>query len=78
MKNKKVNLNKKEPFNPDNVFRQMLELYNKVPSLDFSNKKKGLKLSEEIRKEMKRLKKMLKKFHKGKIAEIKKKQKDAK
>ncbi|MCJ7447313.1 MAG: hypothetical protein MUO72_06470 [Bacteroidales bacterium] len=78
MKNKKVNQNNEEPFNPDEAFNQMLELYTKGINLDYSNKKEALQQSKKIRKEMTRLEKLRKEYFKEKIAELKKKQKDAK
>jgi hypothetical protein len=73
-----VNQNNEEPFNPDEAFNQMLELYTKGINLDYSNKKEALKQSKEIRKEMARLEKLRKEYFKEKIAELKKKQRDAK
>ncbi|MCX6328189.1 MAG: hypothetical protein NTZ85_01560 [Bacteroidia bacterium] len=74
MKNIKVNQNNEEPFNPDEAFNQMLELYTKGINLDYSNKKEALKQSKEIRKEMSRLEKLRREYFKEKIAELKKKQ----
>jgi hypothetical protein len=78
MKNKKVNQNNEEPFNPEEAFNQILELYTKGINLDYSNKKEALRQSKEIRKEMTRLEKLRKEYYKGAIMELKKKQKDAK
>ena len=78
MKNKKMNQNNEEPFNPDESFNQILELYTKGINLDYSNKQEALRQSKEIRKEMTRLEKLRKEYYKGEIVELKKKQKDTK
>jgi hypothetical protein len=78
MKRKKVNLRFQEPFNPQQVYNQMLELYNKGINLDYSNQQDARKESKKIRHEMKRLENLRRDYHKDKRAGLKRRQKEVK
>jgi hypothetical protein len=78
MKRKKVNLRFQEPFNPQEVYNQMLELYNKGINLDYSNKEKAIKESKKIRNEMKRLENLRRDYHKDKRVGLKRRQNEVK
>jgi len=78
MKRKKVNLRFQEPFNPQEVYNQMLELYNKGINLDYSNKEEARKESKEIRQEMKRLENLRRGYHKAKRERLKRRQREVK
>ena len=78
MKRKKVNLRFQEPFNPQEVYNQMLELYNKGINLDYSKKEEARKESEEIRQEMKRLENIRRGYHKAKREGLMRRQREIK
>ena len=78
MKRKKVNLRFQEPFNPQEVYNQMLELYSKGINLDYSNKQEASKQSKEIRHEMKRLENLRRDYYKDKREGHKKRQREVK
>ena len=78
MKRKKVNLRFQEPFNPQEVYNQMLELYNKGINLDYSNKQEAIKESKEIRHEMKRLENLRRDYYKDKREGLKRRQREVK
>ena len=61
-----MNLRFQEPFNPQEVYNQMLELYTKGINLDYSKKEEARKESKEIRQEMKRLENIRRGYHKAK------------
>jgi len=78
LKNKKTNQMNEEAIKTNEVSNQILELYTKVSTLDYSNKKEADKQYKGINIEIKRLEKIRKKYYKEKIAKLKKKQQYAK
>ena len=78
MKRKKVNLRFQEPFNPQEVYNQILELYNKGINLDYSNKQETRKQSKGIRHEMKRLENLRRDYYKDKREGLKRRQREVK
>jgi hypothetical protein len=78
MKRKKVNLRFEEPFNPQEVYNQMLELYNKGINLDYSDKQESSRQSKKIHHELRRLETLRRDYYKVKRKEQRKKQGEVK